>query len=72
MKTELAMYEYTCDACGKTLYNPVGEGIVDVYGYHGHVMHVHTSGGDTADWYACQLKCINKAIINALNRDDRE
>lgn len=72
MKKKLEVYQYSCDACNKEVLVPTDDGVVDVYGYHGHVMHVHYSGGDTADWFACSKKCIAKAIINSLERDDRE
>lgn len=70
MKETIAMDQYTCDGCHKvTLVDTDGE---PPYGFHLTASYIHAGGGDGADdIYACSDKCIRKAVIYGLARDDR-
>jgi hypothetical protein len=60
---------YECDGCGKVVTVLKDQPELP-YGYHGQVTQVGDFGGFTADWFACRQRCVGKAVIAALGRDD--
>jgi hypothetical protein len=60
---------YTCDGCGKQ----AAELADPVLGLFGTVYEHYLEGGTgTANWYACQRSCIERAVLKALYPDDLE
>jgi hypothetical protein len=57
----------TCDGCGKQFIQDVDDPETAL-GYYGDVMAHYESGGHGAEWFACQERCIRKAIVNSLER----
>lgn len=59
---------FICDGCGKTI---VVAGDEDPLGFHGgQVFEHHKLGGQGCnDWFACSERCIRKAVINAIYRE---
>lgn len=59
---------YTCDGCGKWWLHVTDADDVAL-GYHGNVMHHYETGGISATWYACSQRCIETAVVTALERE---
>lgn len=64
MKRKVQAIEYECDACGKVLL-VVGE----PEGLTGVVVETTRAGGSgTVEWFACERKCVGKAVETALDK----
>jgi len=70
MKETVTMDRFTCDGCNRVvLVEPDSE---PPNGYHMKVAYISDRGGDAADdIYACSDRCISRAVIRGLARDDR-
>lgn len=59
-----------CDGCGSVQI--VQSHDERPIGYYLSVGRVHDGGGDGADdVYACRQRCIARAVLNALDRENR-
>ena len=63
MKETVKADRYTCDGCGDVDLVEPGEELPG--GYHGSHMHIHGTGGDGGQWFACSRKCLLNAIDNS-------
>ena len=65
---EITAQEFECDGCGKTFLIEKDQEMPD--GFHGDVSWIGVHGGRTAEWYACQERCIRKAVTQSLQHDN--
>lgn len=67
---KVEMEEYTCDGCG-SIQHVVDS--MDYLGFSGSAFCQNEHGGwGTEAWHACKKACIQKAVLNALDKENEQ
>lgn len=69
----MTKYQTTVYECDNPDCNTIRPGLgrsEPAVGYHGRTLYVDAFGGDTIEWYACGVNCIQEAVANAVQREE--
>ena len=65
MMETIEVQRYTCDGCGRVVMAQTDD---DFIGIKGEAFEATQSAGSGCDWFACQRKCVGKAVATALDK----
>jgi hypothetical protein len=66
MMERVVMHKYTCDGCGSEHLSLPND--IPAQGFHGKTTQHADWGGCTGEWFACQEKCIQKAVVKSIEK----
>ena len=65
MMETIEVQRYTCDGCGRVV---MAQSADDFIGIEGNAFEATQVVGSGAEWFACQRKCVSKAVATALDK----
>ncbi len=72
MIEEVTMHAVDCDGCGRRRYQELHPEVEPPLGFIGTITEHTTYGGRGAHFYACRERCLGKAALTAVRRDQQE